>query len=151
MPRRSAGPELPVALVVHPDELAVRSLESVLSPAGFSVLRAYSGAEAAAQVRRHRPDAVILGSDLGDATGLALSRTLRGDPEVASSMPIFLVHAGPTSRQDRLEALRAGADDLWSQPLDTEEFVLRLAAAARAKLDADRARKAGLVDPTTGL
>jgi PleD family two-component response regulator len=138
-------------LLASPDEVFTRSLESVLAPAGYAVLRAYTARSAFEQERRARPDAVILAKDLLDPEGIAVCRALRQDGRVSASTPIFLTQSTPATRPQRLEALRAGADELWGQPLDIEEFALRLAAQLRAKFDADRARNDGLVDPRTGF
>src|SRR2546426_10097833 len=66
-------------------------------------------------------------------------------------MPILIIGPEPPTRQRRIDALRAGAWEHLGQPLDAEEFLLRIEAFARAKLDADRARADGLVDEATGL
>ena len=136
----------PVVLLASRDEVFARSLETVLAPAGYSVLRAYTARSAHDQARRTRPDAVVLATDLEDPTGLELCRQLRADGAVSASTPILLTGPGTATRQSRLEALRAGADQLWSQPMDTEEFALRLAVGVRAKRDADAARAEALVD-----
>ena len=135
----------PVVLLASRDEVFARSLETVLAP-GYSVLRAYTARSAHEQARRTRPDAVVLATDLEDPTGLELCRQLRADGAVSASTPILLTEPGTATRQSRLEALRAGADQLWSQPMDTEEFALRLAVGVRAKRDADAARAEALVD-----
>jgi len=49
------------------------------------------------------------------------------------------------------DALRAGANSVWADPIDTEEFLLRLDGQLQAKFDADRAREEGLLDHQTGL
>ncbi len=136
----------PVVLLASRDEVFARSLETVLGPAGYSVLRAYTARSARDQARRTRPDAVVLATDLEDPTGLELCRELRTDGAVSASTPILLTEPGTATRQSRLDALRAGADQLWSQPMDTEEFALRLAVGVRAKRDADAARAGALVD-----
>jgi len=148
---QTATSAAPVILLASPDEVFARSLESVLAPAGYSVLRAYTARSAFEQERRARPDALILAKDLVNPEGIALCRALRQEDGVTPSTPIFLTQASPATRPQRIEALRAGADELWGQPMDTEEFALRLAAQLRAKFDADRARKEGLVDQRTGL
>ena len=66
-------------------------------------------------------------------------------------MPIFIIGPEPPTRQRRIDALRAGAWEHLGQPLDAEEFLLRIEAFVRAKLEADRARAEGLVDEATGL
>ncbi len=134
-------PTAPLILLASPDEIFARSLESVLTPTGYAILRTFTAASARAQAQRTQPDALILATDLTDATGLQLCRALRGEQVVTDSTPILLTHRGPSSRSLRLEALRAGADELWGEPLDSEEVGLRLAAQLRSKFDADRARR----------
>ena len=142
---------LPLILLANPDEVFARSLESVLTPAGYAVLRATTSRSVLEQKRRARPDALILATGLSDQGGLALCRALRQESGLTSSTPIFLTQASPATRLQRIGALRAGADELWGQPMDTEEFALRLAAQLRSKFDADRAREEGLVDARTRL
>jgi PleD family two-component response regulator len=147
----AASQPSPVILVANPEEWFSRSLESILTPAGYIVTRTYTGASTVAEMRRAPPDAILLAVELPDVNGYVLCRTLRGDPAITDSTPILLTNAGPTSLQLRLDALRAGACDLFGQPLDGDEFVLRLASHLRAKADADRARQDALVDRGTGL
>ena len=114
------------------------------------MLRAYTGASAIEQARVAQPDVIILDTLL-DHDGLDVCRQLRRDPHIASRIPILLVSPESPTRQRRLEALRSGAWDQLEQPLDAEEFLLRIEALARAKLDADRVHEEGLVDQATGL
>ncbi len=151
MPGRAPPPHQPLVLIANAQEWFARSLESILRPSGYAVLMTYTGKHALEGARRARPDAVILQADLADISGLALCREMRNDPHVTASTPILLTTSGPTSRQLTLDALRAGANGVWGQPLDTEEFLLRLDGLLRAKRDADEAREEGLVDPLTGL
>src|SRR6266705_4584489 len=72
--------------------------------------------------------------------GLGLCRILRADPRITPATPIVLITSRPATRQMRLDALRAGASELRSGPLDAEEFVLDLTARLGAKFDVDRAR-----------
>jgi PleD family two-component response regulator len=141
----------PLVLLANRDEVFARSLESVLTPSGYAILRTFTATSALEQARRTRPDALIIDTDLLEVTGLEVCRGLREQKVVTASTPILITHAGPSTRALRLEALRAGADELWGQPLDTEEFALRLAAQLRAKFDADQARQATLVDDRTAL
>ncbi len=144
MPIRAAAP---LILLANPDEVFARSLESILSSAGYAVLWAPTAAHALEQEHRAHPDAIVIAMELeNQGGGLGLCRTLREERGVSPSTPIFLTQPSAATRPQRIEALRAGADELWGQPMDLEEFHLRLAAQLRAKSDADRARKEGLVD-----
>src|SRR5439155_10330950 len=85
---------------------------------------------------RARPDAAIIAMELADeGGGLGLCRALRRERGLSPSAPIFLTQPSAATRPQRIEALRAGADELWGQPMDPEEFRLRLAAQLRAKSD----------------
>src|SRR5438046_8802050 len=76
---------------------------------------------------------------------------LRADPRVSSSTPILLTIRDAATREQRLAALRAGAWECIAPPHDAEEILLKIGAYVHAKLDADRARAGGLLDPVTGL
>ena len=141
----------PLVLIANAQEWSARSLETILGPAGFAVLRAYTDRNALDRARSARPDVIILDQHLPDRGGLEVCRELRADPQVTPSTPIILSTSGPTTRQQRIEAMRAGAAEFIGQPLDGEEFTLRLQSYVRAKFDADRARDESMVDPETGL
>src|SRR6266702_6279929 len=127
----------PLVLLVTSHEWFSRSLETILTPNGYAVVRAYTARGALEQVARTPPDAIILSVDLPQTDGLRLCRQLRSDVHVNPSTPIFLTATEPVTRQRGLEACRAGASELWSPPLDAEVLLVRLGAHLRAKFDAD--------------
>jgi len=140
-----------LVLIASAHEWASRSLDSILTPNVYSVVRVYTGRDAVARARTLEPDVVILDMDLVDLNGLEACRMLRAGEGITASTPILMMMGVPITRQRTLESLRAGANALWGQPLDVEEFLLRLEGLLRSKLDADRAREDGLVDHATGL
>lgn len=141
----------PLTLIANAQEWHSRSLESILGPHGYAVLRAYTGKQAIERAQTARPDLIILDTDLPDRDGFEICRELRADPSVSGSTPILITSPGHPSRQKRLEALRAGAWDFIGSALDGEELPLRLDAFVRAKLEVDRAREESLLDELTGL
>src|SRR5438876_4473947 len=146
-------PLAPRVLLAHGREWRSRSreLERALRPAGYTVLEAFTGPDALQQAHRSQPDAIILDTALPDGDASGLCRALRVDPDITASTPIFVTTGGPTTRQQVSDALRAGANSVWADPIDTEEFLLRLEGQLHAKFDADRAREQGLLDHETGL
>lgn len=149
-----ARPELqrtPLAIVVDDQEWTARSLESILSPEGYAVLKAYTGKQALDLVRRVKPDVLFVDVDLPDMDGRELCRTLVTGGSVRSSTPILALCTTRPPREQRLEILRAGAWDIVSLPLDPEELVLRLQALVRAKQEADDASDRSLLDGDTGF
>lgn len=141
-------------LVASAEEVLSRSLDTILAPAGFTVDHVYTGHAVLERVRHALPappDAFIIELQAADIDGLTICRALRANPRVSSATPIILLTATAATRHLRLEALRAGASELRSGPLDAEEFVLDLEARLRAKFAVDVARHEGLTDTGTGV
>lgn len=151
MTDRSPRAHPPLTLIANSQEWHSRSLESILGPHGYAVLRAYTGKQAIERAQAAQPDLIILDTDLPDRDGLDVCRELRADPRITASTPILITSSGHPSRQKRLDALRAGAWDFIGASLDGEELPLRLDAYLRAKQEVDRAREVSLLDELTGL
>lgn len=141
----------PLVLIVSDQEWSIRSLESILSPNGYAVLRAYTALRGLTRALLSAPDLLIIDLNLPDLDGPELVRRLRDDPRIGALTPIVMTTTGHPTRHERLAALRSGAWDLLVHPIDGEDLLLRLGAFARAKHAAERAREGGLVDPVTGL
>ena len=150
MPSAAPAKRVPLALLASDQEWSSRSLETILEPSGFAVIHVYTARETLDRAHRDRPDIILLDAHLPDQEGLELCRALREDTHLDGT-PILLLVVGPATRQQRLAALRAGAWEVVSLPVDAEELLLKLATYARARAEADRAREEGLVDQLTGL
>jgi diguanylate cyclase (GGDEF)-like protein len=136
-------------LVVNDQEWSARSLESILMPNGYAVLRAFTGANGLERARLHTPDVVIVAQSLPDTDGLTLCRALHDQRALSDRVPVLLHLPERPTRTERLTALRAGAWDVLAPPIDAEELILRLESYVRAKVDGDRAQETGLVDAAT--
>jgi PleD family two-component response regulator len=147
----SAPSRPPLALIANDQEWSIRSLESILAPHGYAILRAYTGRQTLDLASETTPDLIVIHANFPDMTGIDVCRTLREDPHLGLGVPILITTAGPRTRQQRLEALREGAWDFLSLPVDAEELVLRLKASVALKFEVDRTREQGLVDNLTGL
>jgi len=130
---------------------ATHWLEGLLESAGYGVLRERTGRDALQRARAMHPDVIIVDADLSDQAGVELCRALHADPRITTSTPILLVAGEASTRERRLAALAAGAWDCIAPPHDADEILLKVQAYVRAKLDADRARSEGLLDPLSGL
>jgi len=105
---------------------------------------AHSGVEALKTLRRYRPDLVILDILMPGMSGLEVCRYLRADPNTVELPVIFLTARG--QEQDRIDGLRAGADDYLGKPFNLEELILRVKAVLRrAQQDPVQERQAELV------
>lgn len=141
----------PLVLLANDQEWSTRSLESVLGPHGFASVRAYTGRQALELARRVHPDVVIVDLGMPDLSGIEICQRLREDLEFPRSTPIVITTSGPASRAQRLEALRAGAWEFLSQPIDAEALLLKLTLFVQARREIDRSREESLLDSATGL
>ncbi len=109
------------------DELQIlRALKLVLRSAGYEVITAAGVEEALDVAALSRLDAAIVDLLLPDGDGIELCQRLRG----WSSMPVIVLSA-VGEEQEKVRALRAGADDYVTKPFGPAELVARLEAVLR--------------------
>jgi diguanylate cyclase (GGDEF)-like protein len=141
----------PLVIVVDDEEWSARSLDSVLSPRGYSVIRCRSARQVLDHVQNISPDALFVKADLPDLPGTELCRALRSSGYIGAATPIIIVSKAPFRRAERHDALGSGAWDLITLPIDASELLLRLNVFVSAKLEADNARDRSLLDLASGL
>ena len=114
-------------VLVVDDEAAVREvLEMRLTGWGHEVLLAPDAESAGRLVESERPDVVISDVVLPGVSGIELlSRLKAGDPD----RPVILVTAHGTI-DDAVEAMKRGADDFLTKPLDHTSLRSTLEAVA---------------------
>jgi two-component system KDP operon response regulator KdpE len=109
------------------DELQIlRALKLVLRSEGYEVLTAANMEEALDVAALTPLDAAIVDLLLPDGDGIELCRRLRE----WSAMPIIVLSA-VGEEDEKVRALRAGADDYITKPFGRNELVARLEAVLR--------------------
>src|SRR5205814_8415446 len=108
------------------------------------------GAKTRKREHESDPGSVILDATPREQGPLEVGRTPRHDAVFASDTPIVIVSLEQATRQQRIDALRAGAWGYLGQPLDAEHLLFKLETFTRVKRGADRAREDGRVDQATG-
>jgi diguanylate cyclase (GGDEF)-like protein len=151
MATRDKASAAPLVLIANDQEWSARSLESILGPSGYSVVRAYTGQQALERARTSQPDLIILDAQMPDMHGFDVCRALRDDPRFSATTPIVITTSGPSGRTQRLEAYRAGAWEFLGQPLDGEALLLKLGTFLQSKRQVDVLREENLLDSGTGL
>lgn len=117
-------PDKPHILVVD-DEEDIRELVCMnLRRAGYDITEAVDGLQALAEVKRKKPDAIVLDVMMPGCDGLGVCRQLRGHTDTADIPIIMLTAKGQT--QDRIEGLERGADDYLTKPFSPKELILRV-------------------------
>lgn len=141
----------PLVLIANDQEWSARSLETILGPHGYAVLRAYNARQMIEMVRRAQPDVVIVDARLPDADGIELCAMLRETGQLTATTPVLITTSDPGTRAAQTAAYRAGAWEFLILPLDGEVLLLKLDAFMRAKQESDRLQREGLLDHVTGL
>jgi diguanylate cyclase (GGDEF)-like protein len=145
-------PRPPLVMIVTGQEWVSLSVETLFSPRGYAVLRGdHTGAQAQQRLRDTPVDLLVVDHSLRDMSGAELCRSLRANGLLSPAAPIVMIAPSIWPREEKLEALRAGAWETLSMPLDTEELFLKVDSWVRAKLWSDTMRVQGLLDPDTGL
>lgn len=119
-------------------------LRAKLSAAYYDVIQAENGTEALDKVVKHRPDLILLDVMMPDMNGFEVCRQLKKDP-VTAHIPVVMVTA-LLEPGERLEGLKAGADDFLSKPISDLALVSRVRNLLRAKFMFD---ELNLRDKTT--
>lgn len=109
-------------LIVDDDATFVRVLTRALTSRGFEVLNASRADEARALSRRHQPRHCVLDLKLGEENGLRLIPELH---ELVPDMRILLL-TGYASIATAVEAIKRGAHDYLSKPVDADAVVRAL-------------------------
>jgi PleD family two-component response regulator len=151
MANRDRSGRTPLVLIANDQEWSARSLESILAPNGYSVIRAFTGEQALERASASLPDLIILDAQMPDMHGFDVCRALRSDPHFGATTPIVITTSGPSGRTQRLEAYRAGAWEFLGQPLDGEALLLKLRTFIQSKVEVDALRDESLLDQATGL
>ena len=109
------------------DELQIlRALKATLRAQGYEVITAATMEEGLDAASVSTADAAIVDLLLPDGDGIELCRRLRE----WTSMPIIILSA-VGEEEEKVRALRAGADDYVTKPFGARELVARLEAVLR--------------------
>lgn len=112
-------------LIVEDDDRLASALTGFLRRAGYATTRASDGASALAALGADT-EVVLLDLGLPDVDGLDVCRQVRA----RSGVPIIIATAR-TDVHERIQGLRAGADDFIVKPYDVRELVARIEAVTR--------------------
>jgi len=114
-------------LLVEDDPNLSRSLAAQLEQAGYSVEKSTDGREGLYYAREYPVDLAIVDLGLPSMSGVDLIKQLRAD---GKDYPILVLTARDRW-QDKVEALKLGADDYVVKPFNVEELLARVDALLR--------------------
>lgn len=105
----------PRILVVDDDPNIRELLSQEFTEAGYRVTLASNGREAIAEVRRERPDLLLLDVMMPEMNGFDAAAVLKNDPQTMD-VPIVIL----SIVQDKERGYRLGVDRYLTKPIDTE-------------------------------
>ncbi|UVI30837.1 response regulator transcription factor [Paenibacillus spongiae] len=113
-------------LVIEDDVMMSDMLAMYLSEEGYAVKQATDGGSGLRLLEQFKPDLVLLDLMLPDWDGTELCRSIRE----SSCVPIMIVSM-KTEVSERVQALRAGADDYLCKPFSMHELSARAESLIR--------------------
>lgn len=133
-------------LLVEDSEKLRRAIDFRLRKAGYAVDATGDGAEGLWYAETNDYDAVVLDWMLPGMEGVAIVRRLRAS---GRQCPVLLLTIKSDVAQ-RVEGLRAGADDYLCKPFAMEELLARVAALVRRRYgNKDAVRRIGRLEVDT--
>ncbi|MGE5570343.1 MAG: sigma-54-dependent transcriptional regulator [Rhodospirillales bacterium] len=115
----------PRILVVDDDENLRWVLQTQLEQMGYAAVTAGSAAEAIAAIEQEPPALVLTDLKMPGVSGMELLEQIRRD---YSEIPVLIITAFGTI-QNAVQAMRAGAYDYLTKPIDYDELALAVSRA----------------------
>ena len=152
----------PLEIVVVDDDVhAAQGMKRLLEDAGHSCRVANDGSSALDLLTRGPADVVISDSHMPGMDGLSLCRAIRARD---AAYVYFILVTGDGDKSHLVAAMRSGADDYLTKPIDPDMLTARLVCAERIvrlhrtlraknrqlRRDSERNFQVARVDPLTG-
>lgn len=102
-----------------------------LGAAGYNAIIASGGIDCLKLARTELPDVILLDLFLQDMTGIDVLQALKASPRTAR-IPVVVV-SSESDPAVRIEALRAGAEDFLTRPVDDQRLLARLRGILRSR------------------
>jgi DNA-binding response OmpR family regulator len=126
-------------------------LEGVFEQHGYVVAHTRSGAQAIELARLANHDLLVLDESLADVKAVEVCRAIRDGEQFDHSVPVVITSPSPVVPNARLAALRSGAWEYCSHPVDLETLFLKLETFLRSRGELIAARSEDFVNSATGL
>lgn len=112
-------------MIIDDEPVNIDIVQAYLEDEGFTkFLTTTESTTAMPMIRRKRPDLVLLDIKMPRISGLEILESMRQEPEIAQ-IPVIILTASNDPKV-KLAALRLGASDFLSKPVDPSELMLRL-------------------------
>src|SRR5579863_2648155 len=131
-------------VLVADDQVSNRELlDELLSSEGFNVLTCADGAAALEHLNLVNVDLVLLDVMMPHLNGFEVCTKIKANPDTYL-IPVVLITA-LSDKQDRIEGIKAGADDFLTRPVDRAELLARVGSLLKLKHRTDELERAEAV------
>jgi len=128
-------------LIVDDEDADIRVLEWTLRQAGFSNFRSLTAStRVREEFKQFQPDLIVLDLHMPELDGFGVLQQLREAVPAEEFLPV-LVLTGDNANETRGRALKAGANDFLSKPIDCTEVILRIKNLLQTRLLQRQARE----------
>ncbi|HVI95712.1 MAG TPA: sigma-54 dependent transcriptional regulator [Anaeromyxobacter sp.] len=129
------------SVLVVDDEKSFRVIaEAALAREGYDVRTADCGANGARSWRENPADVVILDRNLPDIDGVELLATLSQEAQERGAGTLFLVATAYADVENAVQALRRGAEDYLTKPIQLSDLLVKIRKALEARRLRNRVR-----------
>jgi len=139
---------LPSLLIID-DADDIVELISELFVNEYSCIKALDGQEGITKAEELMPDIIVCDVRMPKKSGLDVVRELKSNPKTRFT-PIILL-SGYNTRENRLEGLRAMADDFLPKPFDYEELRIKMSNLLQIRKDYLNTEPQDILDKELGL
>ena len=105
--------------ILDPDPSNCEALSILFRLEGFQTAFSLDAASFFAAIERRRPDVVVLNLHVGPDDGLQLLKRIKS---LRTGVPVFML-ADEKQVEQAVRAMKAGASDVITMPIDTEHFI----------------------------
>lgn len=108
-------------LAVDDSSTNIILLQGILESEGYTIITALNGKEALQEIKKCKPDLILLDLMMPFIDGYKFMEKMKGD-EDAADIPIIVI-SSKTSEEDVENALKMGATDYIKKPVDIHKLI----------------------------
>jgi len=118
-------------LVIEDNEMNMKLVRELLKIGNYQVLEAVDAESGIQLAREHMPYLILMDIQLPGMDGLSATRTIKADPALKAIPVVALTSYAMEGDKDK--AMAAGCSDYFTKPLDTRNFLKKLAKVKRTE------------------
>jgi DNA-binding response OmpR family regulator len=112
--------EAPRNVLIVEDDRNINKLMALSIGKDFAITQVYDGAEAMQEIKKSKPDLVVLDLMLPNKDGLEICQEIKSNSALARTVVILVSAMDPTS--NRFKGIKYGADYYIKKPFDPQEL-----------------------------